>query len=183
MRLFAAALLLAGGLGCAGPLMLPAGEELPPPGSGEARVVVYRPSFRNAGHDYAIFDGETLIGFAQSGRRFEYRCSPGPRLFYILGIRDAAVQATLEAGRTYYLRAGEQPGWFKLLMTLEPMPFQAAEEEARGCDRSELDPWRSGAFQERRGPEAASRVAFYRASPAECRTLDSAKGRPAGDRP
>lgn len=183
MRLIGAALLLIGGLGCAGPLMRPVEEELPPPGPQEARVVIYRPSLRNAGHDYAVFDGETLVGFAQSGRRFEYRCSPGPRLFYLQGTHDAAVQATLDAGRTYFLRAGEQPGWFKLLMTLEPMAFPEAETEVRGCDRMELDPWRSGSFQERRGPEAAARVAFYRDSPAECRTLDSSKGRPAGDRP
>ncbi len=183
MRLFVAALLLAGGLGCARPRMLSVGEELPPPGLQEARVIVYRPGQRNAGHDYAVFDGETLIGFAQSGCRFEYRCSPGPRLFYMQGGRDAAVQADLEAGRTYYLRAGERPGWFSLQMLLEPVAFQEAAEQAGDCGRRELDPAPAAAFQARRGGEAAARVAFYRANPAECRTLDPGQGSPAGGRP
>jgi hypothetical protein len=168
-------MLLAGA--CSAPPMHP--DPGPPPevGALEARVVVYRPGARNARRSYAVYDGEVPIGFLLPGRRIDYRCSPGARLFYLQGAPDAAVRAELGPGKTYYLRAGESPGWFSLKLLLEPQGPESGRREAEACGRVVADPEALADFRRRRGAEAAVRVDHYLRNPAECRPLDSFQGR------
>jgi hypothetical protein len=165
-------------LGCSQPMMRDVGrEEGAAPTAHEARVIVYRLESRNAHRSYAVYDGETLVGMAESGRRFEYRCSPGEHLFYIAGTSDAAVKATLAGGRTYYLRAGESPTWFRLRMVLEPLGSEAASADAGACVRTELDPWRADAYRRKRDAEVSSRVAHFGANSSECGIVLPHEGR------
>lgn len=101
--------------------MAPAPEETDPPGPGEAKVVVYRDSFRNATKPYAFFDDQELLGFAQVGARFEVTCSPGSHFFYLHGVSSGGVRATLEGGKTYFLRVDSVPKLFLLQLRLTPI--------------------------------------------------------------
>jgi hypothetical protein len=177
LRSICGAVLLAA-LGCSRPLMRDVErEESVVPTAHEARVIVYRLESRNAHRSYPVYDGETLVGMAECGRRFEYRCSPGEHLFYVAGTDDAAVKATLAGGRTYYLRAGETPTWFRLQRVLEPLGREAASADAEACDWMELDPWRAEAFQRHLDAEVSSRVAYFGANPSECKVVLPHEGR------
>src|SRR3989442_2435349 len=85
-------------------LMIPAAEETEPPGTDEAKVVVYRDSFRNSTKPYMFFDDEELLGFSEVGAWFEIRCTPGDHFFFLHGVSSSGVRATLEPGKTYFLR-------------------------------------------------------------------------------
>ena len=50
-------------------LMLPAPVETEPPGTDEAKVIVYRDSFRNATKPYAFFDDEELLRVAYAAEK------------------------------------------------------------------------------------------------------------------
>ncbi len=78
-----------------------------PPGSNEAKVIFTRPSTAAGTADHPrLFDGGTLIGLTETGCRIEYRCAPGPHLFFGLGPESsmAAVRAELAAGKTYLIQ-------------------------------------------------------------------------------
>ena len=133
--------------GCSSAMM----QETMPPGHvnpEEAVVVVYRPTWTNADRDYAVYDGSTLMGFAASGTWFEYRCIPGDHLFMQFGnsgLTDTAVLATLEGGKTYYLRSDTEVILFALRLELGPVRLGSAEmqnlhQELGGCTPMQLVP-------------------------------------------
>jgi hypothetical protein len=120
--LFALAILLPLLAACSGPrLMLDTKEETEPPGTDEAKIVVYRDSFRNATKAYAFFDNEEILGFCQVGAWFEARVTPGQHFFFLHGVSAAGLRATLEAGKTYYLRVDSVPQLLHLQLRLTPI--------------------------------------------------------------
>ena len=144
-RLMPFVLLLAAG--CSSAMM----KETLPPGHidpKEAVVVVYRPTWTNASRDYAVYDGNTLMGFAISGTWFEYRCTPGEHLFMQFGnsgLTETAVLATLEGGRTYYLRSDTKSELFSLRLVLSPvrqgsLELQNLHRELGDCTPMQLVP-------------------------------------------
>jgi len=102
-------------------LMVPSREETEPPGTDEAKVVVYRDSFRNATKPYAFLDDEELLAFCEVGAWFEVRCKPGDHFFFLHGVSSSGVRATLEAGKTYYLKVDSVPKLFRLQLRLTPI--------------------------------------------------------------
>jgi len=92
-----------------------------PPGTDQARVIVFRESFRNATKPYAFLDDEEVLGFSLVGTWFEVRCTPGEHFFVLHGVGSAGVRATLEAGKTYFLRADSVPKLFHLELRLTPI--------------------------------------------------------------
>jgi hypothetical protein len=75
-----------------------------PPGDGESKVIFCRPSrFIGGALTFSLWDGPKLIGFAESGSYFEYRCSPGKHLFVAEDEGDKAIDADLSAQKTYYI--------------------------------------------------------------------------------
>jgi len=96
-------------------------DPVDPPGTDEARVVVYRNSFRNATKPYAFLDDEELLGFSLVGTWFEVRCKPGEHFFVIHGVSCNGVRATLEAGRSYFLRVDSVPQILHLDLRLTPI--------------------------------------------------------------
>jgi hypothetical protein len=123
-------------------LMLPAPEETEPPGTDEAKVVLYRDSFRNATKPYAFFDDEELLGFSEAGAWLEVRCKPGEHFFFLHGVSSTGVRATLDAGKTYFLRADSVPKLFRLQLRLTPIvpgmkEFDRIDEILAGLERRE----------------------------------------------
>jgi hypothetical protein len=96
-------------------------EPIDPPGTDEARVVVYRESFRNPTKPYAFLDDEEVLGFAQVGKWFEVRVAPGEHFFVLHGVTSSGVRATLEAGKTYFLRVDSVPTLLELSLRLTPI--------------------------------------------------------------
>jgi hypothetical protein len=123
--------------------MVPQKQELDPPGKNEAKVIVYRDSWRNPTKPYAFLDQEQLLGFAESGAWFEVLCTPGEHFFYLHGVSSSGVRATLAEGRTYYLRADSIPELFHLNLELIPIvpgmrEFDETGEILSGLERREL---------------------------------------------
>lgn len=113
-----------------------------PPGSDEARVIVYRDSFRNATKPYAFLDDEELLGFSLVGTWFDVRCTPGNHFFVLHGVSADGVRATLEAGRTYFLRVDSVPELFHLRLQLTPIvpgmrEFEEIDTILAGLERVE----------------------------------------------
>src|SRR6185295_13477019 len=81
----------------------------PPPGPDEAKVIVYRSAEFGGAEHFPVFewlgcDGK-LLGFTETDRYFEYRCPPGKHVFITWGEGEAFIEADLEAGKTYFIRA------------------------------------------------------------------------------
>jgi hypothetical protein len=137
-------------------------EPTAPPGPDEAKVVVYRTSLFGESAHFPVYEmtdeGGRLIGFTETDCYFEYTCPPGVHLFLTWEEGDAYVEADLEPGKTYFIRAyskfgvlAPRPGlapvskeseqWKDLEGTLPSLrcrelePFQAAEFKARNADR------------------------------------------------
>ena len=114
-----------------------------PPGTDEVRVIVYRDSFRNATKPYAFLDDEEILGFCLPGSWFEVRVAPGDHFFVLHGVSSAGVRATLEAGKTYFLRADSIPRFLHLELRLTPIvpgmrEFDEIDLTLAGLDR--VDP-------------------------------------------
>jgi hypothetical protein len=52
---------------------------------------------------FDVWDRLKLIGFSEKGSRIEYRCAPGKHLFLAQGEGAKAIDAELEARKTYYV--------------------------------------------------------------------------------
>lgn len=142
----------------------------PYPGPRQARVVVYRPSPVNASRAYAVYDGDQLIGFAESGARFEYLCDAGEHLFMQMGssgVTETAVMAILKAGYTYYLRSDTESELFTLRVALVPVTpgspgIRSLQGDLEACEPRELDAGRAEDFIENRRERVAERLAYFK---------------------
>jgi hypothetical protein len=164
-------------------IMVPLEEPSAAPGKDEAKVVVYRPSFRNASKAYAFFHDEELMGFAQSGSWFEVRCAPGEHFFYLRGVSDTAVRATLQGGKTYYLKVDSEPQLLKLQLKMVPVipgmdEFERVEEELAGLERREAVDVYVEEYEERFADKVTDRLAYFRnEGQEECAVLKAEDGR------
>ena len=169
---------------CSDPLiMVPLEEPSAPPGKEEAKVVVYRPSFRNATKPYAFFDDEELLGFSESGAWFEVRCSPGEHFFYLRGVNDCAVSAKLEGGKTYYLRVDSVPEPLRLQLKLVPIvagmeEFDGVEEAVGRLKRREVVDVYVDEYSEEYADQVTERLAYFRnEGQGDCAILKPEDGR------
>jgi len=96
-------------------------EKSEPPGKDQARVIVFRESFRNATKPYAFLNDEEVLGFSLAGTWFEVRLTPGDHFLVLHGVGSAGVRATLEAGKTYFLRVDSVPKLLHLELRLTPI--------------------------------------------------------------
>lgn len=99
-----------------------------PPGPQEAKVVFCRPSrFIAGGVDFPLWDGETMIGMAESGRCFEYRCAPGEHVFLTKAQSYKAIPATLAGGSSYYVWVTPRVGAWATAVGFTPVRVEDAE--------------------------------------------------------
>jgi len=169
---------------CGGPaLMLRAPEETEPPGTDEAKVVVFRDSFRNATKPYAFFDDEELLGFSEAGAWFEVRCTPGEHFFFLHGVSSTGVRATLDAGKTYFLRVDSIPKLFRLQLRLTPIvpgmnEFDRIDKILKGLERREPVDAVLAEYEEERADELEEALARLKTEHLdECEILSSDAGR------
>ncbi len=117
--LFVALIMLSG---CAGssPYMRKATpvEEL---SSGKARVYFMRPSGLGFAIHFQIWDRYRLIGLSQAKSYFTYECEPGKHLFLGRAENKRAVEADLEAGKSYYIITQVKIGAWKARMGFIPV--------------------------------------------------------------
>jgi hypothetical protein len=129
----------------------------PPPGEGQARVVVFRPSAFAGTTQFPIYEyGDNdakLMGFAESGCYFEYRCPPGRHLFLTWGEGEAFIEAELDSGKTYFVRCfarfglvSPRPGFAPVAQGSEEM--KNLEVELQGLRCRELDSCNAASYAE-----------------------------------
>jgi hypothetical protein len=93
-----------------------------PPGEGESKVIFCRPSrFTGSAVTFDVWDSLKLIGFAENGSYFEYRCSPGKHLFLAEAESDKAIDADLASRKTYYVWVTPRMGVFSANLGLTPV--------------------------------------------------------------
>lgn len=111
----AISLLLLSAIGCTSTSLMRDAEPTPPPGPGEAKVIVYRTAVLGGVDNFPVYeispDGSKLLGFTETGCYFEVRCEPGRHVFLTWREGEAFVEAELEPGQTYYLQAWSKFGW------------------------------------------------------------------------
>lgn len=126
-----------------------------PPGPGESKIIVYRTSAFGESAHFPVFEiddeGGKLRGFTETDCYFEVRCAPGVQLFLTWGEGDEYVEADLEPGKTYFLRAYSKFGLVRPRPGLQPIHQGSKEwDELQKVWPTlrcrELDPGRSAEF-------------------------------------
>jgi len=138
-----------------------------PPGTGESRVIVYRDSFRNATKPYVFLDDEEPLGFSLVGTWFEVRCKPGNHFFVLHGVSADGVRATLEAGRTYFLRVDSVPELLHLQLRLTPIvpgmkEFEQIDAILAGLERVEPVDTRLAEFAEHHAEDLEESISILK---------------------
>lgn len=97
----------------------------PKPEDGKALVVFLRPSFYGGGISASVYDapdGETrFIGLVQHKHKVAYQADPGTHRFMVIAENADFLDATLEAGKTYYVLVSPRPGMWKARFSLLPI--------------------------------------------------------------
>lgn len=108
--------------GCAGTSQyMKQAEPIAAPPPGKALVYFMRPSGLGFAVHFQIWDSERLIGLSQAKSYFAYPCDPGKHLFIGVAENRRAVDADLEAGKSYFVLTEPQIGGWKARMGLIPV--------------------------------------------------------------
>ncbi len=158
-------------------------EKSGPPGADQARVIVFRDSFRNATKPYAFLNDEEVLGFSLVGSWFEVRLTPGEHFFVLHGVGSAGVRATLKAGKTYFLRADSVPKFLHLELRLTPIvpgmdEFEKIFSVLVDLERTEPIDTALAAYAEEHAEELESAISRLRTDDYEsCPVLEADAGR------
>jgi hypothetical protein len=95
----------------------------PPAGPPHDKALVYfmRPSGLGFAIHFQIYDRYDLIGLSQAKSYFAYPCDSGKHLFIGIAENKRAVEADLEAGKSYYIITGVHMGGWKARMSFVPV--------------------------------------------------------------
>lgn len=120
-------------------LAAPAADQAPKPAPGKALVVFMRPSFMGRAIAATVYDapdsGTTFIGEVGYKDKLAYQADPGMHRFMVVAENADFMDATLEAGKTYYVLVRSRPGMWKARFSLLPMHNRAdAEYNVQGPD-------------------------------------------------
>ena len=109
--------------GCAGSSQYMRKTAPPVGGPSPEKALVYfmRPSGFGFAINFQIWDSRELIGLAQAKSFFVYECDPGKHLFIGLAENKRAVEAELEAGKSYYILTQVKMGAWKARMGFVPV--------------------------------------------------------------
>lgn len=117
--------------GCASGLMTKAGA-MPAPESGKAMVVFMRPSMFGGAIQSSVYDTHgthnTFIGIVSAKTKVAYQADPGNHLFMVIAENADFMNATLEAGKTYYVLVKPRVGVWKARFSLIPIHNDAKAE-------------------------------------------------------
>jgi hypothetical protein len=109
-------------IGCAGTsgYMQPA-TPMEGPLPDKALVYFMRPSAYGFAVNFQIWDGDHFIGLSQAKSYFAYACEPGTHLFLGIAENKVAVEADVEAGKTYYVGTNVRTGVWKARVLFTPV--------------------------------------------------------------
>jgi hypothetical protein len=106
----------------------------PKPEAGKALVVFVRVSAVGSMISSSVYDapdGDTrFIGIVQRGNKVAYQAEPGAHRFMVIAENADFMDATLEAGKTYYVLVSPRMGVWKARFSLLPVHNDPAAEES-----------------------------------------------------
>lgn len=125
-------------------LMAPAADQAPTPETGKALVVFLRPSFYGGAIASTVYDapdgGDTFLGALSHKDKLAVQMEPGVHRFMVIAENADFLDATLEAGKTYYVLIKARPGVWKARFSLIPVHARAdAEYSLQGAEFKEWD--------------------------------------------
>ena len=127
-------------MGCAGSsqYMQPA---TPRQGPSPDKTLIYfmRPSGIGFAINFQIWDGDQFIGLSQAKSYFGYECPPGRHLFIGFAENKRGLEATLEAGKTYYVLTQVRMGGWRARMAFIPVTRGSEYWDAVESYRSTLN--------------------------------------------
>lgn len=95
------------------------------PAPGKALIVFLRPSKFAFAIDAPVFlmeeEGETFLGIASASTRFDYQVAPGNYELMVSGEVAEFLDATVAAGKTYYVIVDPRMGAWKARFSLHPV--------------------------------------------------------------
>lgn len=87
----------------------------------KALVYFMRPSGMAFAVNFQIWDGNRFVGLSQAKSYFAYECDPGKHLFLGFAENKVAIEADLEAGKSYYIGTNVRVGAWKARMDFTPV--------------------------------------------------------------
>ena len=108
--------------GCAGSSQYMV-KATPTSGPSPQKALVYfmRPSGAGFAVNFQIWDGDHFVGLSQAKSYFAYECEPGKHLFLGFAENRVAIEADLEAGKSYYIGTNVRMGAWKARMDFTPV--------------------------------------------------------------
>jgi hypothetical protein len=108
--------------GCAGSSQYMV-KATPIAGPPSEKVLVYfmRPSGMGFAINFQIWDSNHFVGLSQAKSYFAYECNPGKHLFMGFAENKVAIEADLEAGKSYYIGTNVRMGAWKARMDFTPV--------------------------------------------------------------
>jgi hypothetical protein len=95
----------------------------PTAGAPSEKALVYfmRPSGMGFAINFQIWDSDHFVGLSQAKSYFAYECDPGKHLFMGFAENKVAIEADLEAGKSYYIGTNVRMGAWKARMDFTPV--------------------------------------------------------------
>jgi hypothetical protein len=87
----------------------------------KALVYFMRPSGMGFAVNFQIWDRDHFVGLSQAKSYFAYECDPGKHLFFGFAENKVAIEADLEAGKSYYIGTNVRMGAWKARMDFTPV--------------------------------------------------------------
>jgi hypothetical protein len=116
---------LAGGADAASKKMKEAAEQQPRPDADTALVVFLRSSFVGSAIQSTVYEteaaGQRFLGIVSNKTRLATRVAPGAHRFMVIAENADFLEATVEAGKTYYVLISPRPGMWKARFSLLPI--------------------------------------------------------------
>ena len=95
------------------------------PAPGKALVVFMRPSNYGGAIQASVYDASTakeeFIGIVSGNTKVAHQAEPGKHLFMVIGENADFLNATLDAGKTYYVLVSPRMGVWKARFSLLPI--------------------------------------------------------------
>jgi len=125
-------------------LMQPAAQQQAPAmEAGKAMLVIMRPSFYGGAIAASVYDitGDQtkLIGVLGPKDQIAYQVEPGQHRFMVVAENADFMEATLDAGKTYYAVVRARPGVWKARFSL--LPIRASSDDQYNLQSADFKEW------------------------------------------
>lgn len=122
----------------------------------KATVVFLRPSNYGGAIQASVYDAtkptSDFIGIVSGNTRVAYQAEPGKHLFMVVGENADFVNATLDAGKTYYVLVSPRMGMWKARFSLLPIHSDASAKYS--LKSADFAKWQAGTHLVQKSPSA-----------------------------